>query len=101
VLALRREADVRHHRDAGPHDGLDRRRHAAPALELHRVRQALLHHPDRRRERLPRRLLVAAERQVRDDERAFRRPRDGAYQRQHLVDGHRQRRGVPEDVVGR
>ena len=37
VLALRGEADVRHHRDAGAVDRGDLRRERAAALELHRV----------------------------------------------------------------
>jgi hypothetical protein len=37
VLALRGEADVRHHRDAGAHDPLDLLRAADTSFELHRV----------------------------------------------------------------
>ena len=47
VFALRREADVRHHRDAGAHDPLDLLRAAHPAFELDGVGTGLLHETDR------------------------------------------------------
>ena len=46
VLALRREADVRHHRDAGVVQQPDLRGDPHAALELDRLRAALLHEPD-------------------------------------------------------
>ena len=70
VLALRREADVRHHRDAGLGQQPDLRGHADAALELDRLGAALLHQPHGRLERLLGSGLVAAERQVGDDQRA-------------------------------
>ena len=79
---------------------LDLRDDGDAALELHRVRAALLHEPHRRRQRLLGRGLVGAERQVGDDQRVLRAAAHGAHQRQQLVDGHRQRRLVAEDVVG-
>ena len=70
VLALRGEADVAHHRDAGVGDLADLVGDADAALELHRVAAALLHEPDGGRQRLDRALLVGAEGQVADDEGA-------------------------------
>ena len=70
VLGLRREADVRHHRDARTGQQLDLRCHLATALELHRVRVGLLHEADGGVVRLLRRGLVGAEREVGDHERA-------------------------------
>ena len=51
-----------------PDDPLDARGHPGAALELDGVREALLHHPDGRRERLVGPGLVGAERQVGDDQ---------------------------------
>ncbi len=68
---LGRQADVAHHRDPGLHDrsgARDRRRVAA--LELDRVGAALLDEPHRGAHRLLVGLLVGAERQVGDQERA-------------------------------
>ncbi len=45
---LRRQADVPHHRDVGVHARLHGRPHPHAALELHRVRAALLQEPARR-----------------------------------------------------
>src|SRR5439155_815360 len=45
VLALRGEADVRHHRDPGRGHGGDLRGHPPAALQLHRVPPALLEEP--------------------------------------------------------
>ena len=70
--------------------------HPARALELDDVGAALLDEPDRARDRLLVGDLVAAERQVADDERPPRRARDRPGQEDHLVEGHRQRRLVPE-----
>ncbi len=100
VLGLRREADVRHHRDAGVGEQLDLRHHRQAALELDRVRVGLLHEADRRVEGLLGRALVGPERQVSDDQRARRRAGDGADERDELVDRDRQRGLVGEDVVG-
>ena len=72
VLALRGEPEVGHHRDAGARQRLDLRREPRPALELDGVRPALLHEPEGGGQRLLGADLVAAERQVRDDERALR-----------------------------
>ena len=71
VLALRGEADVRHHRDAGADDAADLLGAALAALELDRVRAGLLHEPDRGVQRVVRPGLVGAERHVGDDERAL------------------------------
>ena len=91
VLALRGEADVGHHRDAGAGDRLDLRGDAAAALELDGVRAALLHEPDGGAQRLGRALLVRAERQVADDQRALGGADHRAYQGEQLVDGDRER----------
>ena len=74
VLALRREPDVGHHRDAGRVDRRDLRRAPPAALELHRVAAGLLHEPHGRAQRLGRTLLVRAEGQIADDQRALGRP---------------------------
>ena len=45
VLRLRRPADVAHDRHAGLHERLDDPRAADPALDLDRLRAAVLHEP--------------------------------------------------------
>ena len=99
VLALRREPDVRHHRDAGRHDAADLLGAAHAALELDRVGAGLLHEAERGVQRLVGPGLVRAERHVGDDERALHGAGDGAGQRDEVVDRHRQRRVVAEHVV--
>ena len=101
VLALRREADVRHHRDAGVVQQPDLRRDPHAALELDRLRAALLHQPDGGVERLLRAGLVAAERHVGDDQRPRRRAGDRLGEQQDVLDRHRHGAGVPEDDVAR
>jgi hypothetical protein len=101
VLGLRRESDVRHHRDAGVGEQLDLGHHRVPTFELDGLGVRLLHEPHRGVERLLRRTLVGAEGQVGDDERAVGRSGDGAHERDQLVDRDRQRRCVAIDVVGR
>ena len=101
VLALRREADVRHHRDAGLVQQPDLRSYADAALELDRLRAALLHHADGGVERLLRAGLVGAEGQVGHDQRALRGAGDGLGHEQQVLDGHRHRAAVPEDDVAR
>ena len=81
--------------------GLDVRREPRPALQLDRVRAALLHEPDRGREGLLGAHLVAAERQIGHHQRRLRAPYDGLDQRHQLVDRHRDRVVVAVHVVGR
>jgi len=99
VLALRCETDVRHHRDAGIGEQPHLRQHRQPALELHRVRARLLHEAHRGGERLLGGGLVRAEGQVSDHQRTADRAGDGTYERDQLVDCHRQRRLVSVDIV--
>ena len=101
VLALRGEADVRHDGDARIHDAPDLLGAAPSALELHRVGAGLLHEPHGGVQRLQRPGLVRAERHVGHDERALDRLGDRAGQRDEVVDRHRERRVVAEDVVAR
>src|SRR4029453_779002 len=100
VLALRREADVRHDWDArGRHRGDLWRAHLA-ALQLHRVAATLLHEPHGGPQRLGRALLVRTERHVTDDESALGRPDYRADQWEQLLDRSRQARFVAKHVVG-
>ena len=99
MLALWREADVGHDRDAGRGQGGDLRRHRPAALELDRVGPALLHEPGGRLQRLLGAGLVGPERHVSDHERVLDAARDGADEHQHLLDGDRNRCLVGEDVV--
>src|SRR5262249_22644058 len=69
VHRLRGQPQVRHYRDAGLHQLLDLVYHSLAALEFDRVRTGLLEEPARGGQRLARRDLVRAERQVRDDHR--------------------------------
>ena len=75
---------------------LDAREHAPRAFELDDVGAALLDHPDRARDSLLVGHLVRPERQIADDERMRRGARDRARQEDHLVERHRQRRGMTE-----
>ncbi len=101
VLALRGEADVPHDGNAGADEQLDLGDHRLAALELDRVRHALLHEAGRRRERLLRARLVGPEGQVRDDHGVPRGARHGAAERDEVVDGDRDRRLEAVDVVAR
>jgi len=86
VHALGRETHVRHDRDAGVHDALDRRRRIDPPFELDGLRSALGEEPASIRERLLRAHLPAEERHVPDDVGAPRASDDGATVVNHLVD---------------
>ena len=99
VLALRREADVRHHRDARGHDAADLLGAANPALELHGVGVRLFHEAERGVKRFVGTGLVGSERHVGDDERAFDGSCDRAGQRNELIHGHRERGVEAEHVV--
>ena len=99
VFALRGESDVAHHRDPSGHDRLDMRREPPAALQLDRVRAAFLHEPDRRRDRLLRRHLVGAEREVSHNESPLHGPGHAPGQEEQFVHRHRQRGVVPVDVV--
>ncbi len=72
----------------------------APALDLHAVGPRLLQHPRRIEIGLLRRGFVAAERHI----DAHQRLGQGAHHRfgvvDHIVEGHRQRRFVPENDIG-
>jgi hypothetical protein len=100
VLALRREPEVRHDRDAGVDEGPDLPGVVGAALELDRGGPALLHEPHGGLEGLGGGDLVGAEGQVGDDQRARRAADHGLGQHQQLVDRDRDGRVVPEDVVG-
>src|SRR5690606_2656444 len=63
VDALRGEPEVTHHRDPGREDALDGLARDRSAFELDGVGAGLLHHPDRRDERLLRVALVGPERE--------------------------------------
>ena len=89
VHALRGEADVRHHRDAGRRQRGDLVGHPLAALQLDRVRAGLLEEARRGGEGLCGASLVAAERQVGDYQRMRRTAHHAADQRDQLVDGHR------------
>jgi len=83
---LRRQPDVADDPDVRLRDRAHARHHATCAFELDDVGAALLDHPDRARNGLLVRHLVGPERQVADDERMGRRPRDGTSQEDHLVE---------------
>ena len=84
-----------HHRDARRDQFLDLVQHPVAALELDRVRAGLLQEPGRRGQRLLRRALVRAERQVSHDQRPASAPDHRGGQRDQLVQGHRDRAVVP------
>ncbi len=75
--------------------------HPGAALELDGVREALLHHPHGRRQRLVRAGLVGAEREVGHDEGAPRAAGDRSDEGEELVDRHGHGRLVAEHVVRR
>ena len=99
VLALRGEADVPHHRDAGLHDAADLLLAAHTAFQLHRVRTGLLHEPDGGVQRFLRTVLVRTERQVGHHQRTLGRADHGPGERDELVDGDGQRGVVAEHGV--
>ena len=102
VLALRREADVCHHRDTRSNDTFDLLGAANTALELDRLRSGLLHEPDGGPKRLVGPVLVGAERHVGHDEGAARPTHHGCSERDQLVEGDRDGGVVAEDgVAGR
>jgi hypothetical protein len=91
VNGLRREADVRHHRNARVHARAQCRVHPHTAFELHRVRPALLNEAPRVANRLPRADLIRQERQIRDDQRAPHAAHHAPRVINHLLQRDRQR----------
>ena len=85
-----------HHRHAAPDEEAHGLGHLLAAFELDRGAAGLGHDPGGVAERLVRRLLIAAERHVDDDER----PRRGAHHRRAVRDHHldRYRQGAVETV---
>src|SRR6202012_774187 len=78
----------------------DLRGDSLAALELDGVGAALLHEPGGGGQRGGGTGLVAAERQVGDDQRVGRTANDAAHQRDQLVDRDGHRGVVPVDDVG-
>ena len=101
VLGLRREADVRHHRDAARVSSSTCGAISAPPSSFTACASASFMNRTDGVEGLLGRGLVGPERQVGDDQRALHRAGHGADQRDQLVDGDRQRRLVAVDVVRR
>ena len=93
---LRRQPDMAHHRHAAPGQERDRLGHLLAAFELDRHAAGLGHHPGGGAERLLRRGLIAAERQVDDDQRVLGRPHHRGAMRDHHVE--RDRQGAVEAV---
>ena len=91
VHALRSETDVRHHRDAGLNDTLDRRCRIDAAFELDRLRASLGQEAARIAKRLLGAQLPTEEGHVSDDVRAARAAGHRSAVVDHLVDGHRKR----------
>ena len=100
VDALRGEADVGHHRDAGRGQRRDLLGDPLAALQLDRMRAGFLHEPDRGGERGGGSGLVAAERQVGDHQRVRCAAHHATHQRDQLVDRDRHRGVVAVDDVG-
>jgi hypothetical protein len=100
VDALRGEADVCHHRDAGGAQGRDLRGDPLATLQLDGMRAGFLHEPDRGVQRRGRARLVAAERQVGDHQSVRCTAHDAAHQWNQLVDRDRHRGVVAVDDVG-
>ncbi|CAH1702002.1 hypothetical protein BOSEA1005_21701 [Hyphomicrobiales bacterium] len=96
VHRLRRQPDMRHHRDAALDQEGDGLRHALPAFELQRPATGFLHDAGGVTERLFRAFLVAAEGHVDDDQR----PPGAAHHRLPVQDHHfqRHRHGTVEAV---
>ena len=72
VLSLRGEPHVRNYRDASGYKGLHPVGHARIGLNFYGVRPAFFHEARRRSNRLLRRLLVGAKRQIGDHHCPFR-----------------------------
>ena len=83
--------DVPHHRDAGTDDGARPVDGRATALDLHGVRPALLEESLGGVDGVLVGGLVGAERQVGDEERGGEAPPHGLGEREHFVDGDRNR----------
>jgi hypothetical protein len=88
---------VGHHGDPDVHEPVDEVQ--LGALDLHRVRTALLHEPAGVADAVLDRHLVGQERHVPDDHRPFHAPGDGLRVMQHLLHRDRERVRVAQDVV--
>ena len=97
VDALRREADVAHHRDARIHHQPDLGADLRPALQLHRVHAALFQEATGIFERLMDIALIAHEGHVADQEREAGAALHRAAVVEHLVHGDGQRVLMPKD----
>ena len=91
VDALRREAQVAHHRDAGRENTLDAFPDFGAAFQLHGVGAAFLHDANGRAQRLARRALIRAKRHIHDHQRPLHGPHHGLRVVYHLVQGDGQR----------
>ena len=89
---LRPQPDVPHGGDLGLDQGLDGRRDLAAAFELDGLAIGLFQNPAGRPKRLPRRDLIAEERQVGDDQGVAGRPRDHLGMIDHLLERDPERR---------
>lgn len=86
---LWRQAHMGHHRHPAFGQEADRFRHAPSALELHGSAPGFLHDPHGRAQGLLAAFLIAAERQVHDDQRARRTPHYHRAMGDHQVQAHR------------
>ena len=90
VYALRRQAQVAHHRDAGGHDGLDGAGHRPPAFQLDGIHAGFLQKAPGIAHRLAGGGLVRHERHVADEVRGLGAARHGLGVVEHVFHGHGQ-----------
>ena len=92
VDRLRRQPDMRHHRNAALAEEADGLAHALAAFELDGAALGFLHHHRRIAERLLRAFLIGAERHVDDDQRPLGAAHHRAAMQDHQVERHGKRR---------
>src|SRR5438105_2823217 len=98
VDGLRREADVPHHRNAGPHQRVHRVEHlGAATLDLHGTRSRLLNRASAVQHRTLDARLIGKERHIDDDERALHSTPNRCCMADPVIDRDRQRRWISHD----
>ena len=89
VHRLRRQSDMRHHRNPAVNEITDRLGHAPAALDLHRAAIGLLHHASAIAKRHRGAFLIGSEWHIDDDQRAPGAAHNRAAVHDHQLERHR------------